>query len=132
MSMFPYIFKLSRRIPGFSRVLKLLYKCDIPRRTNIGAGTRFGHDGFGVVIHPNTVIEENVFIQHHVTTGVRRTGDGCPIIKNGASIGAYVIILGPVTIGENSTIGAGTLVTHDVPPNVIYTNKREIMIKEKE
>lgn len=64
--------------------------------------------------------------------GVRWKGDGCPIIKSGVSIGAYAIILGPVTIGENATIGAGSLVTHDVPPNVIFTNRRENVVKEKD
>lgn len=87
-------------------------------------GTTFGHDAFGVVLHPNTIIEENVFIQHHASTGVRWTGDGAPVIKSGARIGAYAIILGPITIGENAIIGAGTVVTHDVPANTVYVNQR--------
>ena len=89
----------------------------------------FGHNGAGVVIHPNTVIEENVFIQHHVTTGVRYQGDGCPVLKKNCSIGAYAIILGPVEIGENAVIGAGAIVTHNVPANTIFYNKKIDVIK---
>ena len=40
------------------------------------------------------------------------------------------MILGGVTIGENSIIGAGSIVTKDVPPNSIYYNKVEPVIKE--
>lgn len=58
-----------------------------------------------------------------MTCGVRFTGDACPIIRKNCKLGAYAIILGPVEIGENSVIGAGAIVTHDVPPNTIYYNK---------
>jgi len=42
------------------------------------------------------------------------------------------MILGPVKIGENSIIGAGSVVMHDVPANTIYFNKREEVLKNKE
>lgn len=122
--MFNTLFKISRKVPGFNAVLRVIYSCDIPRHTRIiGKGVRFGHNGAGVVIHPNTIIEEKVFIQHHVTCGIRYEGDGCPTIRKNCSIGAYAIILGPVEIGENSIVGAGAIVTHDVPPNTVYYNK---------
>lgn len=83
------------------------------------------------MIHPNTIIEKNVFIQHHVTTGVRWAGDGYPIIRKGASFGAYAIIWGPIEIGENATIGARNVVTYNVSANTIYYNKREHIEKAK-
>lgn len=94
-------------------------------------GITLGHNGAGIVIHPNTVIEENVFIQHHVTTGARFKGDGCPILRKNCSIGAYAIILGPVEIGENAVIGAGAIVTHSVPANTVFYNKKIDIIKER-
>lgn len=45
------------------------------------------------------------------------------LFRKNCKLGAYAIILGPVEIGENSVIGAGAIVTHDVPPNTIYYNK---------
>jgi acetyltransferase-like isoleucine patch superfamily enzyme len=41
------------------------------------------------------------------------------LVKKGASIGSNSTILGNVTIGENAIVGAGSVVTKDVPPNVI-------------
>ena len=80
-------------------------------------------------------IEDNVFIGHGVVfindTYPRATnGNGMlqtekdwkvgPIlVKNGASIGSNCTILCNVTIGENAIVGAGSVVTRDVPPNAI-------------
>jgi acetyltransferase-like isoleucine patch superfamily enzyme len=81
------------------------------------------------------VIEDNVFIGHSVTFindlyPRATTGDGQlqteadwsverTIVKRGASIGSGSTILAKVTIGENAIVGAGTMVTKDVPANTI-------------
>jgi UDP-2-acetamido-3-amino-2,3-dideoxy-glucuronate N-acetyltransferase len=82
----------------------------------------------GVQIWDGIVIEDNVFIGPNVTF----TNDKFPkskiypevflktIIKKGASIGANSTILPGVTIGENAMIGAGSVVTKNVPDNSIY------------
>jgi acetyltransferase-like isoleucine patch superfamily enzyme len=43
------------------------------------------------------------------------------VVKRGASIGSGSTILSKLVIGENAIVGAGSVVTHDVPPNVIVT-----------
>lgn len=113
-------------------ILKSLYCCDIPRKIKfLGrvSSVSFPHNALGVVIHPNSIIGENVCIQHHVLLG-QRNGSGAPTIENNVIINPYSMILGGVTIGENSIIGAGSIVTKDVPPNSIYYNKVEPVIKE--
>ena len=45
------------------------------------------------------------------------------LVKKGASIGAGAVILPGVTIGERAMVGAGAVVTHDVPPNANVTGK---------
>lgn len=127
MNLFKILFSASRKIPGLNIMVRFIYKCDVPRKTSTGRIT-FGHKGLGVVIHPETVIEDDVFIQHHVTIGIRKKGDGCPIIHKNVSIGAYAIILGPVQIGENTVIGAGSIVTHDIPPNSVFYNEKNDVI----
>lgn len=123
---FKIIYKLSRKIPGVSRVMKILYGCDIPRKTTIGKNVRFPHDGLGVVIHPNTVIGDNVTIQHHVTFGVNGFGNGdSPVVHDNVVLQPYSIIAGGIDIGENSVIGAGSVVLHDIPANTVFFNKRE-------
>lgn len=81
----------------------------------------------GVYIWDGTVIEDNVFIGPCVAF----TNDKYPrskvypnefakiTIKKNASIGANATILPGITIGENSMVGAGSVVTKDVPANVI-------------
>jgi acetyltransferase-like isoleucine patch superfamily enzyme len=41
------------------------------------------------------------------------------VVKRGAAIGSGVTLLGGITIGENAVVGAGSVVTKDVPPNAI-------------
>lgn len=82
----------------------------------------------GVYLWDGIRVEDRVFIGPNVTF----TNDKYPrsksypnqfqntLIKKGASIGAGSIILGGVEIGQNAMIGAGSLVTQDVPPNELW------------
>lgn len=127
--MFDFFYKRSRNSRIFATMLRFLYGCDIPPHTKIG-GVRFNHRGLGTVIHPASIIDENVWIEHHVCLG-QKTGQSVgPHICRDVVIGCYSIILGDVTVGEGSIIGAGSVVTHDIPAGVIYTNKRIESMRE--
>ena len=52
------------------------------------------------------------------------------IVKKGASIGANATILGGITIGENSIVGAGSVVTKNVPDNVIVAGNPARILKK--
>jgi len=54
------------------------------------------------------------------------------IVKKGASIGTNATILGGVTIGENAIVGAGSVVTKDVPANAIAAGNPARVIREIE
>ena len=55
----------------------------------------FNHNGLGVVIHPNSQIEDSVYIEHHVCLGQRTgTDTTAPVIRKNTVIGAYSVILG--------------------------------------
>ena len=81
----------------------------------------------GVYIWDGLRIEDNVFVGPNVTF----TNDKFPkskvypkkflqtIVRRGASIGAAAVILPGVEIGENAMVGAGALVTKNVPPSVL-------------
>jgi acetyltransferase-like isoleucine patch superfamily enzyme len=94
-------------------------------------------------------IEDNVFVGHNVTfindTYPRATTQNgklqteadwtveSTIVKKGASIGSGCTILANVTIGENAILGAGSVITKDVPPNTIVAgNPAKILRKIKE
>lgn len=121
-----------------------LYGCRIGDETKIGAFVEIQKNasvGRRCKISSHTficegvVIEDNVFIGH----GVVFTNDAYPrattaggnlqteadwnvqptVIRQGASIGSGATILCNLSIGENAIVGAGSVVTRDVPPNVI-------------
>ena len=129
--MFEFIYKLSRKNIVMNKILQIIYKCEIPYSAKIGNKVTFNHKGLGVVIHPNSQIEDNVYIEHHVCLGQRIGEDiSAPIIRKNVVIGAYSVILGGVEIGEGSVIGACSLVLHDIPAHCIYYNERIERIKK--
>jgi UDP-2-acetamido-3-amino-2,3-dideoxy-glucuronate N-acetyltransferase len=80
----------------------------------------------GVYLWDGLRVEDDVFIAPHATF----TNDPFPrskrpftppltTIRRGASIGAGAVVLAGLTIGERAMVGAGAVVTHDVPPDVV-------------
>lgn len=121
-----------------------LYGCEVGDETKIGAFVEIQKNasvGQRCKISSHTficegvTIEDNVFIGHSVTfindSYPRATTEGGGLqteadwkvertfIKKGASIGSGSTILSKVTVGENAIVGAGSVVTKDVPPNSI-------------
>ncbi len=85
-------------------------------------GKRFFIDhGMGVVIGETTEIGEDVTLYHGVTLGGTslKKGKRHPTIGNHVVIGAGAKILGAITVGDNSRIGANAVVVKDVPPNSV-------------
>ena len=121
-----------------------LYGCEIGDNTKIGAFVEIQKN---VKIGRNCKISSHTFICEGVTTeddvfvghGVMFTNDVYPratapggglqtekdwkveptLVKRGASIGSGATVLAKVTVGENAIVGAGSVVTRDVPPNSI-------------
>lgn len=105
---------------------------EIQRGAKIGKNCKISSHSF---ICEGVIIEDNVFVGHNVTfindvfpratnpDGSLQTADDwkcvSTLVKKGASIGSSVTILCGITIGENAIIGAGSMVTKDVPANCI-------------
>jgi acetyltransferase-like isoleucine patch superfamily enzyme len=120
-----------------------LYGCEIGDETKIGAFVEVQKNasiGCRCKISSHTficegvTIEDNVFVGHGVVfindSYPRATAGGelqtqadwkveKTVVKKGASIGSGATILSKVTIGENAIVGAGSVVTKDVPANSI-------------
>ena len=106
-------------IPRFiSQVARFLTGIEIHPGATIGNNFFIDH-GMGVVIGETTIIGDNVLLYQGVTLGGtgKDTGKRHPTIKNFVTIGAGAKVLGNITIGENSNIGAGSVVIEDVPPH---------------
>ena len=105
---------------------------EIQKNARIGANVKVSSHTF---ICEGVTIEDDVFIGHNVSFindkfprstapggGLQTEADWTvvpTVVKRGASIGTSVTILCGVTIGENAIVGAGSVVTRDVPANCI-------------
>jgi acetyltransferase-like isoleucine patch superfamily enzyme len=52
------------------------------------------------------------------------------LVKRGASIGSGATLLGEITVGENAIVGAGSVVTKDVPPDTIVAGNPARILKK--
>jgi len=120
------------------------YDCSIGDRSKIGSfveiqkNVKIGRNckvSSHTFICEGVVIKDNVFIGHNVSfindkyprsvnkEGLMKTDKDWKVVKtvveNGASIGTSSTILCGIVIGENSIVGAGSVVTKNVPPNAI-------------
>jgi len=135
-----------------------LYGCEIGDNTKVGTfveiqkGAKIGKNckiSSHTFICEGVTIEDNVFIGHNVAFINDKypratTAEGTPqgekdwvciptLVKKGASVGSSTTILSGVTIGEDAMVGAGSVVTKDVPAHATAAgNPARILRKPKE
>jgi acetyltransferase-like isoleucine patch superfamily enzyme len=147
--------KLGRNVKIFAYVN--LYGCEIGDESKVGAfveiqkGAKIGQRvkiSSHTFICEGVTIEDEVFIGHGVmfindkyphaatSTGQLQTEADWRVtptlIKRGASVGSNATILCGVTIGEGALVGAGSVVTHDVPAGVVVAGNPAHPIQVKE
>jgi len=86
----------------------------------------------GVVIGQTSIIGDNVTMLHAVTLGsidFNFPGKRHPTIENGVIIGAGAVLLGDITIGMNSRVGAGAIVTDNVPSYAVIVSPKAVVVK---
>jgi acetyltransferase-like isoleucine patch superfamily enzyme len=134
-----------------------LYGCTIGDGTKVGAFVEIQKNaiiGKNVKVSSHTFIcegveiEDNVFVGHNVSFindkyprssnadgSLQSEADWKVVrtrVKRGASIGTSVTILCGVTIGENAIVGAGSVVTKDVPDNVVVAGNPARILRKLE
>lgn len=96
------------------RLSRMRKKIELHPNTKIGYGLYIGHDG-PIVVNPTAVIGNNVNLSQFTTIGSNY--NKAAIIGDCTYIGPNVCIVEDVKIGNNVTIGAGSVVTKDIPDN---------------
>ena len=134
-----------------------LYGCEIGANTQIGTfveiqkGAQIGKNckiQSHTFICEGVIIEDNVFIGHNVTfindrfprattAGGRLQKEGdwvceSTLVQRGASIGSSTTLLCGITVGENAIVGAGSVVTKDVPANTIVVGNPARIVRKME
>ena len=123
-----------------SQCARLLTGIEIHPGAIIGRRVFIDH-GAGVVIGETAIVGDDVTLYQGVTLGGtgHEHGKRHPTLRDGVFAGSNAQILGNICIGENSRIGAGSVVLRDVPPNstvvgvpahIVYQNGERVLITD--
>lgn len=108
---------------------QMIYKIDMPFSTRVGFGLYMGH-GICIVINGRTVIGNNVNLSQFLNIGTNHESPA--VIGDNVYIGPMVCLVEDVQIGKNSKIGAGAVVTKDVPENCVAVGIPAKKIKQSD
>lgn len=123
-----------------SQIARLLTGIEIHPGATVGRRVFIDH-GAGVVIGETAIVGDDVTLYQGVTLGGtgHERGKRHPTLRNGVFVGSNAQILGNICIGENSRVGAGSVVLRDVPPNstvvgvpahIVYQNGERVLITD--
>ncbi len=122
------IYRVLNKLTQFVFGMKLDYTVKVGRRVKL--------EHFGGMILGARAIGDDVILRQNTTLGIRSTADvrAKPVLGNRVDVGAGAVIVGNITIGDNSIIGANTVVFSNIPANsvvmgvpgkIIGTNPRQ-------
>ncbi|MFA7342901.1 MAG: L,D-transpeptidase family protein [Terrimicrobiaceae bacterium] len=112
-----------------------IHKCLLPEEAIVGDGVILEHHALGIVMHPQVTIGDGCRIFHHVTLAAEcAIGSEHRIMLGGnVSIGAHSIVVAregySLHIGDNSILGAGSVLTKDVPPGQVWAGNPAHLIR---
>lgn len=92
----------------------------------VGGGFYVGH-GWGTVVNAKR-IGKNFRVSQNVTIGSRNCKES--VIGDNVSVWAHAVVLGDITIGGNTQIGAGAVVVKSVPENSVVVPAKSMIIKQ--
>jgi serine acetyltransferase len=114
----------------FNFFLRFILHLELPKNS-FDRKIRLPHP-YNIIVNGDSQIGSNCTIFHQVTIGSQRefgTNPGSPIIGNNVIIFPNTVIIGNVSVGDNVIIGAGSIVTRDIPENSIVAGNPARLIK---
>jgi serine O-acetyltransferase len=112
---------------AYSNLATFLCGFEIYYSASIGRGLKINH-GLGTVIGARSVIGENALLHHNITLGDK--DGGRPTLEDQVTVYPGAKILGAITIGKGSVIGANTVCMKTVPENSIVAGNPSRIIKK--
>ncbi len=108
-------------------VVEWILGIELHWKLRVGPRLRVYH-GQALVVNPRSVIGADCILRHCTTLGTKEDDGPAPVLGDGVDVGAHVVILGGVRVGEGAVIGAGSVVTRDVPAGaVVAGNPAEVL-----
>lgn len=125
LSFYPYLI--------FYRVfVEWILGVELPWKTSVGPGLKL-HHAQSLVVNDKAIIGANCILRHCTTIGVAHTSEhfsgDAPVIGDGVDIGSNVVIIGRLSVGKNSIIGAGSVVVKSVPEKSVVVGNPATVIR---
>ncbi|WP_409931603.1 serine acetyltransferase [Vibrio owensii] len=87
------------------------------------------YHGQGLVINPKTIFGNDCILRCNTVFG-NKSGSGAPVVGDRVNFGANCCIIGGIKIGDDVTVGAGSVVVKDVPPGVTVAGNPAKILSE--
>ena len=129
----PFFYILIPYLIFYRVVFEWILGIELPWNTQVGKGLKLYH-GQGLVVNDHSIFGENCTLRHNTTIGHKELESGkfsaSPHIGNNVDMGPNVVIIGPITIGDNVKIGAGCVVVKNLEANAVYAGNPARLIKK--
>lgn len=118
--------RLSRLV---EHVIRLVFAARIPAEADIDPSVHFSHNALAVIVTKKARIGPRCQIGMHVLLGSSWPREGGPCLEEDVVVMCGAKVLGPVTIGRGSVIGANAVVLKDVPPHSLVVGVPAVVKK---
>jgi serine O-acetyltransferase len=114
-----------------------IHKCLLPEEAIVGEGVILEHHALGIVMHPQVTIGDHCRIYHHVTLAAECCigSEHRIVLGRGVTIGAHSIVVAreghSLRVGDGSVLGAGSVLTRDVPPGQVWAGNPAHFIRDR-
>ncbi|WP_348269439.1 serine acetyltransferase [Edaphobacter paludis] len=120
---------------GYLLIVVWILGVELPDEVTAGEGLQLYH-GQALVVNKRVIMGKNCILRHSTTIGNTILSDGragpSPILGDAVELGAHVVIIGDITIGDYAVVGAGSVVVKNIPPGAVVVGNPARIIRYRE